>query len=150
MSCLPSIASAFARPFTFHEHLCQLVETVELAETAGDNVTRCAAIRQLIRNADAPEGARHRKHAMNALVSLLADGAITPADLAFVTDESMLRAAILASTPRLWRAGLPRHEDVQTLAFGHGMLPSEALSVRVPDPILAELTIRLSGMMLAA
>lgn len=150
MSCPPSALTAPAQPFTLHEHLNQLVETVELAETVGDNATRRAAIHQLIHNAEAPEGARHRKHAMNALVSLFADGAITPADLAFVTDESMLRATILAFTTRLWRSGHPRHEDVQALAFGNDMLPIEALSVRLPGSILAELTIRLWDVMIAA
>lgn len=150
MSCAHLVPAAHVQPVSPHEALSQLVETVELAETAGDDDARYAAISQLIHSAEISEGVRHRKHAMNALVSLFANGAVRPADLAFITDEPMLRSAILASAARLWRAECPRHEDVQVLAFGHGMLPIEALSVRVPGPILAELTIRLSGMMLAA
>ena len=138
------------QPTLPHEVFNQLLETVELSETAGDATARSIAISKVVQSAEVSADRRHRRRAMDALMLLFTRGAVMPADLALITDEPMLRAAIRDSSERLWRAGLPRHEDVQMLAFGHDLLPIEALSVRLPGPILTKLTIRLWEMMLAA
>lgn len=133
-----------------HEVLNHLVETVELAGVAGDDAARYTAVSQLIHSAESSADNGHRLQAMGALMLLFINGAVTPADLTSITNERMFQEAILALAPRLWRGGCPRHEDVQALAFACGLLRKEALSVRLPAPILSKLTSQVSAMMLMA